>query len=160
MLTELYLSVYVVTGPLLVWAQPSGTEKCTWVPRAVWSTKTASSGMSPGGLNSVAAGADGVLELATADGVFDGLAGAVADELTDELGAGAVGAVDVGLLEPEPQPARPTAATTARSEPAATVTGEVGRMPSTLGNRPPALGQRQVSVRPECQRGAQAAPEW
>src|SRR4051812_7619110 len=56
----LYLSVNVVTPWDVDWAHPSGTVKCTRVPGATWSTKTALSGMSPGGLNSVACGAVGV----------------------------------------------------------------------------------------------------
>jgi hypothetical protein len=53
MLMLLYLSVNVVVPWSAVLAHPSGTEKWTVDPGAVWSTNTALSGMSPGGLNSV-----------------------------------------------------------------------------------------------------------
>src|SRR4051794_23265920 len=110
MLTLLYLSVNVVTAPLVTFAQPSGTVKWTCEPGATWSTKTALSGMSPGGLNSVAWGVAGE-ERAWEPGEADDAVGLVGIEPAE------VGAV-VATGEDELHPAKKMSATAPVARPA------------------------------------------
>ncbi|GAA1151949.1 hypothetical protein GCM10009606_33160 [Nocardioides aquiterrae] len=145
MLMLLYLSVYVVTPWVVVRAQPSGTVKCTAEPGATWSTNTASSGMSPGGLNSVGCAESGAEAGVLAGG--PGLPECPADAL-DVGEPAAVGAEDGPLAELHPARAAAARATTLAM--AAVVAARAFRgfvMLSTLGTGSPADGQRKVSGR-------------